>query len=180
MYGPAVILQLVVFCAIACCKNVARKSPTNYVMLGIFTICWTYILTFICTFYYDQKEDVFLAALFTAAITVTISVYACFTETDYTVLCGPFLCWGLLMVLCVQMMLSLLTGLFYYSTGMFFPFCAGFCVILYALYILVDTQLIVGGGRHELSIDDYIIGAMILYIDIIMLFLKLLEIFGRR
>ena len=51
LYGPAVFLQLVVFCALACCKNVARKTPTNYIFLGIFTICWTYILTFICSFY---------------------------------------------------------------------------------------------------------------------------------
>ena len=172
LYGPAVFLQLFVFCALACCKNVARKSPINYVCLGIFTICWTFILTWITTFY--TPEEVTLAALFTAAITLTISVYACFTENDFTVLCGPFLCMGLLMVLCVQMMLSLLTSLLWYSSGFYFPFCAGFCVILYALYILVDTQLIVGGGRHELSIDDYIIGAIILYIDIIMLFLKLL------
>lgn len=60
------------------------------------------------------------------------------------------------------------------------PFAAGFMVIIYGLFLLIDTQLIIGGGRHELSIDDYVIGAMFLYIDIVMIFLELLKIFGGR
>jgi FtsH-binding integral membrane protein len=178
LYGPAVFLQLFVFCAIACCKNVARKTPTNYIFLGIFTICWTYILTFICSFY--AGEDIILAVCFTAIITITLSIYACFTTVDMTVVCGPFLCMGLIILLTVQIICSLLSLLFFSFTNAWYPFMAGAMVIIYGIYILIDTQLIVGGGRHELSIDDYIIGAMILYIDIIMLFLYLLEIFGKR
>ena len=33
-----------------------------------------------------------------------------------------------------------------------------------------------GGTKHELSLDDYIIGALMLYIDIIGLFLELLRL----
>jgi hypothetical protein len=39
--------------------------------------------------------------------------------------------------------------------------------------------LIVGGKKHELSYDDYIIGALMLYVDIIGLFLELLELLNR-
>ena len=61
-----------------------------------------------------------------------------------------------------------------------YPFTAGFFVVLYGIYLLIDTQMVVGGGRHELSIDDYIIGAMILYLDIVMMFLYILEMLGRK
>ena len=175
---PAMFLQMAIWCTLACCIKVARKVPTNYIMLGIFTLCWTFILGWICSYY--PAEVVSMAAGFTAAITVTLTAYACFTKTDFTKLCGPFVCIGLLLIIAVQLFLSLLTFFVFQFTQQWYPFAAGFCVILYGLFIIIDTQLIVGGGRHKLSIDDYIIGAMILYIDIIMLFLYLLEIFGRR
>lgn len=44
-------------------------------------------------------------------------------------------------------------------------------IILYGFYLIYDTQLIIGGRHSELEIDDYIIGALIIYIDIIVLFL---------
>ena len=56
----------------------------------------------------------------------------------------------------------------------------GFAVI-YLVYILIDTQMIIGkSGTRKLSLDDYIMGTMMLYMDIIGLFLKLLELFGER
>jgi FtsH-binding integral membrane protein len=52
--------------------------------------------------------------------------------------------------------------------------------IAYAIYLLVDTQLILGGKHKSLSMDNYILGAIILYIDIIGLFLKILQILGKK
>ena len=49
---------------------------------------------------------------------------------------------------------------------------------IYCVYILVDTQLIMGGKNRELTLDNYVMGAMILYVDIIGLFLKILRILG--
>jgi len=53
------------------------------------------------------------------------------------------------------------------------------CVCLYGLFLLCDTKLIID-GRHGLSIDDYIAGAMLIYSDIIMIFIYMLRIFGRK
>lgn len=52
--------------------------------------------------------------------------------------------------------------------------------LVYSLYIIVDTQLILGGKNKELSLDDYVLGSVILYTDIISLFLKLLQILGKK
>jgi FtsH-binding integral membrane protein len=40
--------------------------------------------------------------------------------------------------------------------------------------------MIVGGKRFEISYDDYIFAALILYIDIIRLFLYILAMLGRK
>jgi FtsH-binding integral membrane protein len=56
--------------------------------------------------------------------------------------------------------------------------CLG--VILFGVYLVIDTQLVIGGRRLEISMDDYVVGALILYMDIIQIFLYLLRILGRR
>ena len=51
---------------------------------------------------------------------------------------------------------------------------------IYSLYLIIDTQLIMGGREKELTMDNYVLGAVILYVDIIRLFLEILRIIGKR
>lgn len=44
--------------------------------------------------------------------------------------------------------------------------------------MVYDVQLIMGGRKYELSEEEYVFGALILYVDIINLFLILLYLFG--
>jgi FtsH-binding integral membrane protein len=60
-------------------------------------------------------------------------------------------------------------------TGIAFVFSA-----IYSVYILIDTQQILGGKNKELTLDDYVLGSIIIYTDIISLFLKLLQILGKK
>ncbi|CAK0798661.1 unnamed protein product [Prorocentrum cordatum] len=51
----------------------------------------------------------------------------------------------------------------------------------FSAYIVFDTQMIVGGThKYQFSVDDYAMAAIMLYIDIIQLFVHLLRIFGNR
>ena len=45
---------------------------------------------------------------------------------------------------------------------------------------MVDVQLIAGKGRHHIKHDDYIVGAMMIYVDLIQIFLLLLQLFGSK
>lgn len=51
---------------------------------------------------------------------------------------------------------------------------------IYSLYLIIDTQLIIGGRHIELSLDDYVLGAILLYVDIITLFIEILRIIGKK
>ena len=53
---------------------------------------------------------------------------------------------------------------------------SGFTIFVFGFYLIYDTQLIVGDKDRGLSVDDYIIGALSLYIDIIRIFLEILKI----
>ena len=86
LYYPLAIACMVlgfcIQCAILCCRNVARTSPTNYIMLGIFTLCWTFLIGFICASY--DAAIVVASALMTAVITITLTIYAFTTKSDFT------------------------------------------------------------------------------------------------
>ena len=47
-------------------------------------------------------------------------------------------------------------------------------VILALLYVAIDTQVIMQSGKHGIGYDDYIVAALMLYLDFIQLFINLL------
>ena len=49
-------------------------------------------------------------------------------------------------------------------------------IICFGLYLIVDTQMIMGGREVSFGIDDHIIAALHLYIDVIQIFLYVLEL----
>lgn len=52
--------------------------------------------------------------------------------------------------------------------------------IVYTIYLLVDTQMILGGKNKSLSLDNYALGAIIIYADIVNLFLQILKVLGKK
>ena len=52
--------------------------------------------------------------------------------------------------------------------------------IFASFYIIYDTQLICGKFGNKFSIDDYMIAAISVYIDVINLFIYILRIIGKK
>jgi len=51
--------------------------------------------------------------------------------------------------------------------------------IIFSMYIVYDTQIMVGGKhKYSLSPEEYVFGALNLYLDIINLFMYILSIIG--
>ena len=73
---------------------------------------------------------------------------------------------------------SLVNFFFLHSSWMTILFSMGFASI-FSIYLIIDTQLILGGNSHELTLDNYVLGAVLLYIDIVRLFIQILQIIGK-
>jgi protein lifeguard len=146
--------------------------PLNYILLFAFTGCESMMVGYICSRY--PARLVLAAAGLTTVATAALTLYACVTKEDFT-MCGGFL---FLMVISL-FTVSLVAMFFPPSTTFMTLKCLGL-VILYGLFLIHDTQLIAGGRRYELTLDDYVIGVIFLYIDIIKMFLKILVLLGRR
>jgi protein lifeguard len=165
----AFVGEIVTSIALLCCRSVSRHVPTNYILLTIFTACEAYIVSFIAARF--DPQIVMVAAFATAGMTIGITVYAFTTKSDFTIF-GPLL-------FVIGFTLAFASIFFFAFAGrtMHIIWCI-IAVILFSFYLLFDTQLIMGGKRYEIEIDDYIVGAIILYTDIITIFIYLLQIFG--
>ena len=73
-----------------------------------------------------------------------------------------------------------LINLFFLRSSLVNTALAGVFAVIYSIYLLVDTQLILGGRHKQLTLDDHILGAIFLYMDIISLFLKILQVLGKK
>ena len=167
-------MAIVIFISfsIICFYKYFQSFPTNYIILAIYTLCHSYLIACISTLY--DQQSVLLAFGCTLNMFLALTVYACFTKTDFTIL-GGFICCLLMMVLLFLILFSFVISILNLAI---------ICVMigLLSLYIIWDTQLIVG-GKHKaemITLDDYCIAAIILYSDIISLFLQILMLFGSK
>jgi FtsH-binding integral membrane protein len=153
--------------ALCCFREIAMRVPSNYVLLSLFTLCEGYVVSAICAG--TKPEIVIMAAVMTCAVTIALTIYAFTTKTDFT------LSGGLLFVASTVMLLLGLFIMFTHNKVIYIIYsCAG--VILYSIYLIYDTQLIVGDKELSIGIDEYIYGALMLYVDIINLFLHILRL----
>merc|ERR1719215_1070783 len=121
-------------------------------------------------------------ALFaTAAVVIGLTMFACTTKSDFTGM-GPYLFAALLAFSMFGFMLMLFSWMGIMPGQGIRTIYAGLGVLLFSFYIVYDTQLIVGGQHKkcEFSIDDYCFAAINIYIDIIDLFMFILELMGDR
>jgi FtsH-binding integral membrane protein len=80
IFWVSLVLDMVIICSLSCCENLARKVPTNYILLLVFTLCQSYMVSFTCTCY--TKESVVVAAVGTAALVGGLTAYAFCAKTD--------------------------------------------------------------------------------------------------
>lgn len=169
----AAVLAMAISCALVCMEGLARQVPTNYILLFTFTLLEAYSVAFACAIVNDSLT-VLAAAFMTAGIVVALTLYAVFTKTDFTA------CGGFIAVLGGAFFIFSIFSLFFGATFRLVIAVVG--VIIFGVYLIFDTQYVVGGRhrKHTVSRDDYVLGAMILYIDIIQIFMYILEIFMNK
>jgi FtsH-binding integral membrane protein len=170
------IITVIISFMLILSTSLARTVPTNYILLLTFTLCESFMVSFACRSY--ALSDVVLAALLTVSLTTALTIYACTTKTDVSIFGGllAILTWSMLAI----GLLTLLTVKGTVSYDKFNTAISFLGVCFYGCYLIYDTQIIMGGKRYELTLDDYIVGALVIYVDVIALFLKILRFFSKK
>ena len=171
IFWVCLALNIAIIIPLVCFKSIARKVPVNYILLTLWTICESYMIAFVCTKY--DPSVVLTAAAWTCAVTIAVSIYACTTKVDFTFL-GAFLFASICLMLCFAIVL-----IFVNIRALHVIYCV-LGVLVYSIYLIYDTQLVMGKFGIEYVMEDYIIAALMIYIDIIQIFLYILQMFGKK
>ena len=158
--------------SILCFYKYFKKFPSNYIILSIYTICHSYLIASISTLY--DEESILISFGCTLGMFFALSLYACFTKTDYTIL-GGFICSFIMMILLFLILFSFVFKILNLAI------CC-IMISLLSVFIVYDTQIIIG-GKHKakrLSLNDYCIAAIIIYTDVLSLFLQILGLCGAK
>lgn len=165
----AAVLTFIIIIVLGCFPSVSRKVPINYILLFAFTLGEAYIISYVCS--KSDPPTVLLAAGLTLGIVVVLTLYAAFTKSDFTFL------GGFLFVCLISLMIGGIAAYFFRNKWLNLVLSV-IGAIIFGIYILFDTQLIIGNKGLKYRIDDYIFAAINLYLDIVMLFLYILRILG--
>ena len=178
------LLSLISFIILICC--VPRKFPINYILLISYTFFQSICISFITIQY--NLLSIILALGITSACAIGLTFYALTTKKDFTIYGG---------VLCAATKRDftfcggfLFASLFMFIIGGIITYFLGFnsdnlisCIIggvIFSAYLVFDTQLISGEFGNKYSIDDYMIAALNIYLDLINMFIYILKIFGNK
>ena len=160
-------------CGLFCFWRKLRAFPLNYIMLVVWTVTHSYLIGAVMTQY--EPPVVIAAALCTTVMFLGLTVYACFSKGEMGYLIG------FAISLCLMILMTILIS-FIIRVKILYQIICALIIALLSIYIIWDTKMIVGGRhkRYQLDLDDFAIGAMILYSDIVTIFLYILQLFGGK
>ena len=183
LYYFSLVVGLLSYYMLLCCIKNARTYPINYVLLGVFSTCWGFMIGVVTSIYSTSAVTMALAT--TAGIVVGLTFFACQTKYDFTGMGGY-----LFAALWAMIIFSILASFFRcYScdeadVNMWHTINTVYSaigVVLFSMFLVYDTQLMMGGShKQSFGIDDYVFAAIMIYLDIINIFLYLLALFGDR
>uniref|UniRef100_A0A0A9YAB7 Protein lifeguard 1 n=3 Tax=Lygus hesperus TaxID=30085 RepID=A0A0A9YAB7_LYGHE len=170
LWWISLVVMFVCLITMACCGDVRRKAPMNFVFLGLFTLAESFLLG--CATINFRSNEVLLAVGICAVVTLGLTIFAFQTKIDFTMMGGVlFAATLILMVFGIVLMFwkGQIATLIYASFG----------ALLFSIYIIYDTQIMMGGShKYSISPEEYIFAALNLYLDIVNLFLYILTIIG--
>jgi len=154
-----------------CFGDLRRKTPHNMILLVGFTLAEGFMLGVAASTY--SAHAVLMAVGITALVVLGLTIFAFQTKIDFT------MCNGILFALLLCLMIfGIFCGIF--RSDIMNVVYASLGAVIFSIYIVVDTQMMMG-GKHQYSIDpeEYIFATLNLYLDIINLFMMILSLVGR-
>uniref|UniRef100_A0A665URA6 Transmembrane BAX inhibitor motif containing 1b n=1 Tax=Echeneis naucrates TaxID=173247 RepID=A0A665URA6_ECHNA len=178
IYWASFVVYFLVYCILICCKEPRRRFPWNLVLLGIFFYYYMFIgfVLIMSVFYsYYETKAVFLAMGITAVVCIAVTIFCFQTKVDFTS-CGGFLCIAAVLLMIIGIITAIVLS-FQYVPWLHMLYAA-IGAIVYTLFLVYNTQLLIGNRELAISPEEYIYGALSLYVDIVHIFLFILQISG--
>ncbi|KAG5863970.1 Protein lifeguard 1, partial [Gonioctena quinquepunctata] len=170
LFYASLVITFVSLIALACCGELRRKAPANFIFLFLFTVAESFMLATAASTY--KADAVAMAVGLTAAVCFGLTLFAFQTKWDFTMM------GGILFVAVIILFVFGIVAMFVHNKIVQLVY-ASLGALIFSVYLVYDTQLMMG-GKHKYSIspEEYIFAAINLYIDIINIFMYILAIIG--
>lgn len=169
----AFIISFVILIMITCMNKLRRKHPHNIIILFAFTIAESLMLAAVTVMF--NTNVVMLAGAITTVVCLALTLFAVQTKWDFTAKSG------IMLVVLMVATVTLFIGLFFPPSKPFILIMSSIMAIIMGIFLVIDTQMIVGGTHQiQMSPEEYVFAAINLYLDIINMFLYILMILGRE
>lgn len=151
-----------------CCEDLLRKSPSKYIIYSLFVLAVSYSLGI--TSLYIRGDILYISIIITTGTTTSLILYSFIATTDfteyYTYVVAIFMC--LIFIGIVNI---------FFNNTIIQIIISGGGALVFACFIVFDMQMILGQKhiKYKYSIDDFILAAMSLYLDVINMFLYIIQ-----
>mmetsp|Transcript_1041 Transcript_1041/g.2170 ORF Transcript_1041/g.2170 Transcript_1041/m.2170 type:complete len:335 (-) Transcript_1041:29-1033(-) len=166
-------LTLVTLIALMCSTTLRRKFPYNYLAMSWFTFVMSVQVGCIVAFW--DLSVVLIAFAVTTAAVVGVTVAALVMPWDLT--SKGHVLGGIALVVFFTALITFFVGFFYVSKWWYLTLSV-IIALLFAAFLVYDIQTVVGKGKYKLSPDEFVFAAVQIYLDIIIMFLNILNIVG--
>ncbi|XP_076918507.1 protein LIFEGUARD 4-like [Bidens hawaiensis] len=146
-----------------------HRHPLNMIMLGLFTFAFSLIVGVACVF--SKGKIILEASILTLVVSVSLTLFTFWAAKrgcDFNFL-WPFLFCSLILIL-----LFSIIQIFFPMGSLVRMLISFFVALVYCGFIIYDTDNLI----KRCSYDEYVLAAAMLYIDMIQLFLAILQILG--
>lgn len=152
-------------------SGLSRTVPFNYLALLVFTLCEALIVSSVSSMY--TPESVILAlCLFTLSTLTLWLASLCLSDIGSY---APVMFCSIITGLVLQL-LALPVALTTANYDSYLVMEGMGASLIFSIYVVIDLKMI----QEHMDVDDYILGAITLYIDLITLFVKILQVVGKR
>jgi protein lifeguard len=166
-------LSLVTLIALMCSSTLRKRVPWNYMAMFWFTIVMSVQVG--CIVAYWDLSVVLIAVAVTGGAVLGMTLAALFIPFDLTSK-GHVLGMAAIVVFFTAL-ITFFVGFFYISKWWYLTLSV-IIALLFAAFLFYDIQMVVGKGKYKMSPDDYVFAAVQIYLDIVIMFLNILNIVG--
>lgn len=166
-------LSLVTLIALMCSSTLRKRVPWNYMAMFWFTIVMSVQVG--CIVAYWDLSVVLIAVAVTGGAVLGVTLAALFIPFDLTSK-GHVLGMAAIVVFFTAL-ITFFVGFFYISKWWYLTLSV-IIALLFAAFLFYDIQMVVGKGKYKMSPDDYVFAAVQIYLDIVIMFLNILNIVG--
>lgn len=151
-------------------QDLGKRVPYNYLFLLLITLCMSFMCAFFSLSY--SFSIVLFCVILTIISSLAITMYAYSTDKDFSYIKG-------LTAVIISQLGGFIFMVFMLKITFLEMVCCLVATLLFGIYLVYDTQVILRKYEEVYSIDDYIFASLQIYLDIARLFLIILATIGK-